>query len=1311
MAVPVEEAIAALSTFSLEDDQPEVQGLAATLSTERCATNSPIEYGDVAAYRLSLSEDTKAVNQLNTLIQEGREMASVLYTYRSCVKALPQLPDSMKQSQAELYLETYQVLDLEMSRLREIQRWQSSAAAKLAADMQRFSRPERRINGPTITHLWSMLKLLDVLVQLDHLKNAKASIPNDFSWYKRTFTQVSVQWQDTDSMREELDDLQIFLSTRWAILLNLHVEMFRVNNVEDILHVLIIFCVESVELDFALLFPDRHVLLRVLPVLVVLATSSEKDGESLYKRVKINRLINIFKNDPVIPAFPDLHLSPAAILKELAMYFQKFSTQTRLLTLPAPHELPPRETQEYPRQYLIVNHIGAIRAEHDDFVIRFASSMNQIVLLKSTDGADIEWCKEVKGNMYDMVVEGFQLLSRWTGRIWEQCAWKFSRPCKDAVPVESNETSASYSDYEKVVRWNYTSEERKALVELVSYIKSIGSMMQRCDTLVADALCETVHAEVQDFVQNKLATMLRTTFRKKKDLSRILSDMRTLSADWMANANKPETEMQSLQHGDESKGNFFYPRPVAPTAAQVHCLQFLIYELVSGGNLRKPGGLFGNSGSENSINDLKQLETFFYKLSFFLHILDYTVTIGTLTDLGFLWFREFYLESSRVIQFPIQCSLPWMLVDHVIESQNAGLLESILMPLDIYNDSAQHALAVLKQRFLYDEIEAEVDVCFDQLVLKLSETIFTYYKSWAASELLDPSFLFALDNGEKYSVQPMRFNALLKMTRVKVLGRTIDFRSLIAERMNKMFRENLEFLFDRFESQDLCAIVVSDYRVISFHSCQQCVLNNFDEICLQELEKLLDILKHSHELLSKDLSIDSFNLMLNEMQENISLVSFSSRLASQIWSEMQNDFLPNFIFCNTTQRFIRSSKVSLVPIQKPSVPSAKPNFYCGTQDLNMAHQSFARLHSGFLGIQHIFSIARLLGSRSLPWLIRALLDYISNRIAALEPMITGLQEALPKSIGLLPFDGGVAGCQRIVKEHLNWGSKSELKSEVLRGIKEIGSVLCLMALVDIVLREVDTTNFMQTSPWLGLIPGADGQILHSQEVGDSPLVSLFKSAAAAIESYPKCSNPLPFYTISKQAEAADLLYKANINSGSVLEYTLAFTSATLDKYCTKWNAAPKTGFIDITTSKDFYRVFSGLQFGYMEDSILAPSNNHEVMGDSVAWGGCTIIYLLGQQMHFELFDFSYQLLNIAEVETATITQKLRNANYVQGWENLLEAMKKERRLNNHVFSMLKARCPLEDKTACAIKQSGAPLHRIKFENTVSAFETLPQKGA
>jgi len=70
--------------------------------------------------------------------------------------------------------------------------------------------------------------------------------------------------------------------------------------------------------------------------------------------------------------------------------------------------------------------------------------------LKSIEGADIEWSKEVKGSMYDMVVEGFQLLSRWSGRIWEQCAWKFSRPCKDIVPSEPSEMTTPVSDYEKV---------------------------------------------------------------------------------------------------------------------------------------------------------------------------------------------------------------------------------------------------------------------------------------------------------------------------------------------------------------------------------------------------------------------------------------------------------------------------------------------------------------------------------------------------------------------------------------------------------------------------------------------------------------------------------------------------------------------------------------------------------------------------------------------------------------------------------------------------------------------------------------------
>lgn len=67
---------------------------------------------------------------------------------------------------------------------------------------------------------------------------------------------------------------------------------------------------------------------------------------------------------------------------------------------------------------------------------------------------------------------------------------------------------------------------------------------------------------------------------------------------------------------------------------------------------------------------------------------------------------------------------------------------------------------------------------------------------------------------------------------------------------------------------------------------------------------------------------------------------------------------------------ILSSSDSLTPFRSA----------CRWKDLNSAYQSFARLHSAFFGIPHMHSIVRLLGSRSLPWLIRALLDHLSNKV-------------------------------------------------------------------------------------------------------------------------------------------------------------------------------------------------------------------------------------------------------------------------------------------------------------------------------------------
>ena len=61
----------------------------------------------------------------------------------------------------------------------------------------------------------------------------------------------------------------------------------------------------------------------------------------------------------------------------------------------------------------------------------------------------------------------------------------------------------------------------------------------------------------------------------------------------------------------------------------------------------------------------------------------------------------------------------------------------MMYPLDIYNDAASVSLHKLKCRFLYDEIQAEINLCFDQFVWKLSQKVYADYKTRAARYVSD----------------------------------------------------------------------------------------------------------------------------------------------------------------------------------------------------------------------------------------------------------------------------------------------------------------------------------------------------------------------------------------------------------------------------------------------------------------------------------------------------------------------------------------------------------------------------------------------
>ena len=142
----------------------------------------------------------------------------------------------------------------------------------------------------------------------------------------------------------------------------------------------------------------------------------------------------------------------------------------------------------------------------------------------------------------------------------------------------------------------------------------------------------------------------------------------------------------------------------------------------------------------------------------------------------------FVVVAAPGVQFPVEFSLPWILTSTAMSEQ--GLHEHVLIPLELYNHAANHALYKLKSQTLYDEIEAEVNLCFDQLMFTVSEQVFVNFKAKATSTMLareakESSVLQS--RAASLDVYRITYRGLLDQRHVRLLGRSIDVNRLIAQ--------------------------------------------------------------------------------------------------------------------------------------------------------------------------------------------------------------------------------------------------------------------------------------------------------------------------------------------------------------------------------------------------------------------------------------------------------------------------------------------------------------------------------------------------
>ena len=107
-------------------------------------------------------------------------------------------------------------------------------------------------------------------------------------------------------------------------------------------------------------------------------------------------------------------------------------------------------------------------------------------------------------------------------------------------------------------------------------------------------------------------------------------------------------------------------------------------------------------------------------------------------DLSQMWFREMFIDRCSAVQFPVESSIPAMLVEHAVGSDAPLMLQSIPHVLDIYNDVMKLALDRLSRPYLFDEVEAEVAVVVRSLLSKLTVMVYRTSRDAAVARVLPP---------------------------------------------------------------------------------------------------------------------------------------------------------------------------------------------------------------------------------------------------------------------------------------------------------------------------------------------------------------------------------------------------------------------------------------------------------------------------------------------------------------------------------------------------------------------------------------------
>ncbi|XP_053399045.1 cytoplasmic FMR1-interacting protein-like isoform X2 [Mercenaria mercenaria] len=1227
-----------LDELPLPDQQPCIEALSLSIHYQ---TNFDTNFEDRAAYVTGVAryiEEATVHADLNKLLEEGQEYAVMMYTWRCCSRALPQVKSNEQENRVEIYHKIVEVLDPGVSKLREFMYFQRKAIDRFCGEVKRLCHKEKRNDFVSEAYLVTLGKFINMFAELDELKNMKSSVKNDYSAYRRAAQFLKVM-ADPATL-EESQNLSMFLATQNKIRDTLKNTLQTIPGYEDLFADIISICVHMYENKMYLEPNEKYMLVKVMAFGLFMMDNADN---SIYKmdqkkKLSISKIDKILKQLEIVPLYGDMQVAPFQYIKNSTNY--------------DPSKWPNCESGHVSPQSNILANLEPIREDHMSYISQLSRHSNEaITTTRESPRTDAE-----NKDLYELALRGLQLLSAWTQQVMELYSWKLLNPTD---PHQNKNCPVESEEYERSTRYNYSSEEKFALIEVIAMIKGLQLLMLRMESVFMDAIRRHIYAELQDFVQLVLRDPVRKAIKKKNDVIKVIvMSVRNTCVDWLRGVEPHEDPaMKGKKDPDEG---FFIKVPrrnVGPSTTQLYMVRTMLESVIGDKN----AGGKKTLRKELDLRDFVAIDNFHKTSYFWSYLLNLNESLHNSCNLSQLWYREFFLEMTmgRRIQFPIEMSMPWILTDHILETKEPSMMEYILYPLDLYNDSAHNALILFHQQFLYDEIEAEVNLCFDQFVYKLSDQIFAHYKHLAASMMLDKRFRAECANAGITISYPVanRYETLLKQRHVQLLGRSIDLNRLIGQRINAALQKSLEVAISRFEGGDITGIM--------------------------ELEGLIDCNKLTHKLLKKFLTLNEFDAMLREANHNVSAPY--GRITLHVFWELNYDFLPNFCYNAATNRFVKTKLIFVEASQRDKPPNPSHPYIWGTKSLTTSFSSVYSQYAGFVGPPHFRVICRLLGYQGIAVVVEELLKIVSDQLKGpLMKYTKTLMTVMPQNCRLLRYDYGSPGVMGYYQAQLSELIQyPDMRTEVFQIFREVGNAILFCILIEQALTQEEVCDLKHAAPFQNIIPKPfipvkEGESRKEKEQELKAMMKRLEAKYQALQVVPVIGK----FGNQKQSDIAqegDLLTRERLCCGlSMFEIILKRIQSFLDDPV--WHGPPPAnGVMNVDECTEFHRLWSAIQFVF-----CVPVGEHEytveeLFGEGLNWAGCAIIVLLGQQRRFEALDFCYHILKVNRVD-----MKDENVKGIQ-LKKMVDRIRKFQILNNQIFAVLNKYLKSDDRDGLPVE--------------------------